>query len=348
MKQLKTRALLLSLVAILFAASTADSFAQLTKIWDRSNENLSFQWLCKKGKLAVVNGNNVLIDLSNGQTLFNVKMPEYIYLDNSGKRFFVSNNQDEVCKVYDRFTLEYIEDIQFRRYTDGYIAPDDSTRVEFVRQTHTLNFWNIYSNELKESYKIPNTPDEPAYSIAPGSVFSNDGRYLAFHFKRTSDAVQNNFLLYDRQTRELIMKMALPVNNFLVYQFFNKSNLMAYSENIKLPEDDKPYSYIRIYDPDKREVVKNIKMSNVENGVFYFLLNQNDNYFIYSLVPSNDKRFYDIVNDKKLDFVLSNIPGPFYLDDSLYVAGSFEGYKFDWNVVSVDDEPNPIIPVIYP
>ncbi|GAB1372204.1 hypothetical protein MASR1M45_22660 [Candidatus Kapaibacterium sp.] len=46
---------------------------------------------------------------------------------------------------------------------------------------------------------------------------------------------------------------------------------------------------------------------------------------------------------------MTEFPGPLYFDDSLYVTfGSFEGYKFDWNAVGIDDEPNPSIPVIYP
>jgi WD40 repeat protein len=339
------------IVAALVLLSTADSFAQLTKIWDRSNQDETFQWLCPKGKLAVVSRSNQdrLIDLTNGQTIYSVDNPEYIYLDNSGNRFFVVNYQTDKCKVYDRQTLKSVQDLSFRRYIDGYISPNDSTNVEFDLATNSLKFWNIYTNVLVDNYKIPNTPDKPEYSIYPNSEFSSDGRYFAFHIYKTHDATNMYFLLYDRQTREIIMQKNLPKDNFLNYRYFNIKNHMAYAENIKLPEDDKPYSYIRIYDLDKREVVKNIRVNEYITKIRRIVPRNDDQFILFTASPGNNVYFYDNLKEEISNFKFSEFPGPLYFDDSLYVAfGSFVGYKFNWKVVGVEEEPIPNIPIIYP
>ena len=344
MKPKKSRALLLSLVAILFAASTADSFAQLTKIWDRSNENFALERLCRPGKLAVVSsGREFLIDLSNGQTIYSGTNSEGIYINYWGDRYYIYNITEKILREYDVKTKEFI------RIALNVVNSSDSSAWGFNYNHNSLVFYNANSGELLDSFKIPGSPDEPLYSLTPGQHRSYNSRYVAFHLQLTNNPKQNHFFLYDRQAREIIMRKDLPANSDLLMQFFNQSNLMAYSEEVKLESDDKAYSYIRIYDPDKREVVKNIKMSddNILHASF-ITLRQDDKYFAHGTGKNNDVHFYDLVKNSKLDFYLPTFPGPLYLDDSLYIAGSYRGYKIDWNAVSVEEEPNPNIPDIYP
>ena len=346
MKLKKSRALLLSLMAILFAATTADTFAQLTKIWDRSNNNFALERLCRPGKLAVVSLdgiNQFLIDLTNGETIHSTIFPESLYTNYWGDRYYIFNVEENIRKEYDVKTKEFIKIAKLR------IQMPDSSIFGYNENHNSLLFYNANSGELLDSFKVPGSPDEPIYTLTRGQHFSYDGRFYAFHLQLKNKPTQNHFFLYDRQAREIIMRKDLPANNDLLMQFFNQSNLMAYSEEVKLEGDDKAYSYIRIYDPDKREVVKNIKMSddNILHASF-ITLRQDDKYFAHGTGKNNDVHFYDLVKNSKLDFYLPTFPGPLYLDDSLYIAGSYRGYKIDWNAVSVEEEPNPNIPVIYP
>ena len=340
MKHLK----LLSLVAILFAATTADSIAQLTKIWDRSNENFALERLCRPGKLAVVSLdgiNQFLIDLTNGETIHSTKYPESIYINFWGDRYYIHNAEEKILREYDVKTKEFI------KIALNFVNSSDSSAWGFNYNHNSLVFYNANSGELLDSFKIPGSPDEPIYSLTKGNHRSYDARYLAFHLQLKNNPQQNHFFLYDRQAREIIMRKDLPANSDLIMQFFNTSNLMAYSELVQLQGDDKKYSYIRIYDPDQRKVIRDIKLS--EGVISWFLLKDDDKYFIYRETGSNTNRLYDYINNKKNDYIISNlIGGPLYYNDTLIVTGAFVGYHFDWNAVSVEDEPNPDVPIIYP
>jgi hypothetical protein len=309
--------------------------AQLTKIWDRSNEGFEFARLCSPGKLAVVAKNGVnqfLIDLTNGATIHSEEHAS-IYTNYWGDHYYVS--KDGILSEYDVKTKEFI------RIAKSIMGIADSSTSSFYANNNSLRFYNANTCELLDSFKIPGSPDEPLYSLRLAQYYSYDGRFYAFHLQMKNNPQQNNFFLYDRQTREIIMQKKLPANSDLLMQFFNKSNLMAYAEEVQLDGDDKPYSYIRIYDPDQRMVIKDIQLSNIEHSIYYFLLSQNDKFFNYSTIPYNDVNFYDYEKSKKSDFKISDIPGPFYIDDSLYVASDFSGYKFDWSIVGVEDPHNP-------
>ena len=341
MKLLKSRALLLSLVSILFATTTADTFAQLTKIWEVPNgSSMPIEAISPNAKL--VHASPHLIDLTNGNIIETKVSPESFRLTYSGDRYFVSNWQKKTMKVYDRYTKEFIQDVDYHLTPVGTItAPDDSTIFVYEHNTHTLQFWNIYTNELKESFKIPNTPDVSTYSLGGKPTYSSDGRYFAFHFQKNEDAEFNNFLLYDRQSREIIFQKTLPVGatKNLVYQFMHTTNQLAYGEVIKLEGDDKAFSYIRIFDLDQRQVIRDIKVSDSDNYVNYLLWKQDDKFIMYLTSNSNDTKFYDYANNKKNDFSVTTAVGPIYLDDSLYVSGTMKGYTFDWTVVGVPENP---------
>src|SRR5690606_23155392 len=139
---------------------------------------------------------------------------------------------------------------------------------------------------------------------------------------------------------------ALPANKDLLMQFFNTSNLMAYAEEVQLEGDDKKYSYIRIYDPDQRQVIKDIKIGEDINYVSRIIIRNDDNYFLYMTNPSNDVRFYDYSNNKNIEYSIPNIDAPIFSDESLIATITFKGYSFDWTV-GVEDNPE-INPILYP
>ena len=339
MKLLKSIALLLTLVAILFAATTADSFAQLTKIWEVPNGgNLPIEAISPNAK--IVHAGQFLIDLTNGNVITSVPAPNSFRLDYSGKRYFVENWQEKTMKVYDRYTKEFIQDLEYRLYPSGVIAANDSIMMSFEEKTHTLQFWNIYTNTLIDSFKIPNTPDIPTYTLVNSLSFSYDGRYFAFHFQKNTNAEYNYFMIYDRQTREIIMKKTLPANTGygLIYQFMHTSNLLAYGEVAKLDGDIKPYSYIRIYDLDQRNVIRDIKVGNEENGLKNIVIRNDDNYLLFLTSPSNDVRIYNFQNHKLMEYSIKSITSPFFCDNNFIVTKSMKGYTFDWGAVGVKDD----------
>ncbi|GAB1372244.1 hypothetical protein MASR1M45_23060 [Candidatus Kapaibacterium sp.] len=231
---MKQKMFTLFAVAILFAATTADSFAQLTKIWETENYPGNVSSLSPKGKLA--HAGSHVIDLNNGNIIDTRYSPESFRLTYSGDRYFVSNRQEKTMKVYDRYTKEFIQDVYYHLIPDGTItAPDDSTVFVFESVTHTLQFWNVYTNELKDSYKIPNTPDIPTFTLGMGRSFSHDGRYFGFTFKANNGATEYYFMVYDRVARKIIFFQTIPISQYsFVYSFMHTSNQMAYGEVIKL------------------------------------------------------------------------------------------------------------------
>jgi hypothetical protein len=338
------------IISLFIACSTADSFAQLTKIWEIPNFSSSIEALSPHAKLGHLGG--YLIDLTNGNIIDTKVNPERFHLTYSGDRYFVSNWQVKTMKVYDRYTKQFIQDLEYKQITDGAIsAPDDSTMFVYEPTTHTLNFWNIYKNEFTDSFKIPNTPNVITYSVGVAPTFSYDGRYFGFIFRLIGGTKEYYFLVYDRIAKEIIFTQTIPIEQYsFVYSFMHTSNQMAYGEVIKLDGDDKPYSYIRIFDLDKREVVRNVKISDVSTErVSFITLRQDDNFFAYGTYLNNDIIFYNLLQNKNIDFILPNFSGPILLDDTLYIAGFMIGYKIDWTLVGVDDK-NPLDEdvIIYP
>ncbi|GAB1372900.1 hypothetical protein MASR1M45_29640 [Candidatus Kapaibacterium sp.] len=347
---MKQKMFTLFTVAILFAATTTDSFAQLTKIWEIKNFSAPLEALSPNAKLGHLGG--FLIDLTNGNIIDTKVNPERFHLTYSGDRYFVSNWQEKTMKVYDRYTKEFIQDLEYKLTTDGSItAPDDSTMFVFEPTTHTLNFWNIYKNEFTDSYKIPNTPNEIKYSVGLKPTFSYDGRYFGFTFRLIGGAEEYYFMVYDRVAREIIFFQTIPISQYsFVYSFMHTSNQMAYGEVIKLEGDIKPYSYIRIFDLDKRENVRNVRLfENDSQYASFITLRQDDNIFAHGNGQNNDIQFFDFVKNQKCELILPKFPGPLYLDDSLYITGSMKGYHIDWTTVGIEDtNPTGDYPVLYP
>jgi hypothetical protein len=336
------------IISLFIACSTADSLAQLTKIWEIPNFSSSIEALSPHAKLGHLGG--YLIDLTNGNIIDTKVNPERFHLTYSGDRYFVSNWQEKTMKVYNRYTKEFIRDLEYKQITDGAIsAPDDSTMFVYEPTTHTLNFWNIYKNEFTDSFKIPNTPNVITYSVGVKPTFSYDGRYFGFIFRLIGGTKEYYFLVYDRIAKEIIFTQTIPIEQYsFVYSFMHTSNQMAYGEVIKLEGDDKPYSYIRIFDLDKREVVRNVRVGDEENGLIRIVVKNDDSYFLYRKYPSNDIFFYDVERNSLIDYSLENISSPILCDESLIVTNTMQGYSFDWTVGIEDTNPVDEDLILYP
>ncbi|GAB1372242.1 hypothetical protein MASR1M45_23040 [Candidatus Kapaibacterium sp.] len=161
---------------------------------------------------------------------------------------------------------------------------------------------------------------------------------------------EHYFMVYDRVAREIIFFQTIPISQYsFVYSYMHTSNQMAYGEVIKLEGDIKPYSYIRIFDLDKRENVRNVRVGEEKNGVAVLTIKNDDKFAIWILFNDNNYQyFYDITNDRISDFKINTLGTVLLSYDIFLVTYTMKGYKFDWNAVGVDDEPNPSIPVIYP
>jgi hypothetical protein len=342
------------IISLFMAASTADSFAQLTKTWDRSSNNFALERLCTQGKLAVVSrSGNSLIDLTDGNIITSIVNPNIIILDNSGKRYFLSNHFEKTLKVYDRYTNEFIQDLEYNYIWDGSItAPDDSTTFDFDRNTHTLIFRNIYLNGITDSCKLPNTPDEWTFDVRVKPKFSFNGRYFACHVSaKLSRGDKQTFIVYDRQTKEIIFSRIIPDGPVgLVYSFMHTTNQMVFGEVIKLEVDDKPYSYICIFDLDKREIVRNIKVGEEKNGIANLAVKTDDNYLLYMPWNTNNTlSFYNFKQNLVSNFVISPMNSVLLCYDKFIVTNAMDCYTFDWNLVSVDDDHSPNSDtIIYP
>ena len=137
------------------------------------------------------------------------------------------------------------------------------------------------------------------------------------------------FYLFDRTTKEFIIKQKEKIK----YCLFNKSNKIAFAEMVKLEGDDTVYSYIRIYDPDQRQYVQNIKTGKV--GIVYLINRMDDNYVIYTIEGNNNPTFiYDYNKNKIVDNDLKPFGSPIsYVDSNLIVTtgGPLVANIYDWS-----------------
>jgi DNA-binding cell septation regulator SpoVG len=141
----------------------------------------------------------------------------------------------------------------------------------------------------------------------------------------------NTFHIYDRQTGEIIFKRVTPGSSNFRYQYFNTSNKIAFAEEVQLPGDDKVYSYIRIFDPDSRTIVKDIR---VESN-YGFFISMDDKKLIYRQGSYNE--VYDIENSKYLSYSHYTIHNGIILFDTniLYCYSNTVGIsanRLDWTV----------------
>ncbi len=355
MKQLKSRAMLLSLVVIIFATSTTNMFSQLTKIWENKIGG-DYQGLSPNAKL--YNSGGYLIDLTNGEVIDHRVNPERIILTYSGDRYFVSNSKAKTMQVYDRYTKEFIQDIEYIDVMEKTITTsNDSTIINFDYTTNSLQFWNVYTHTIEDSFQLPELESSNEYYsfvLNDAPTFSYDGRYYAFVYVLCSInkpfTLFTRFAILDRQADSIVFAKYLSSEHYsrLTSSFMHTSNQLAYGEVVKLEGDDKAYSYLRIFDLDKREIIRNVKVGDAEESIYHIVLRMDDRYILYINSASNFTKIYDYQNDKKLKYEFT-IVGPIYIDDSLYVSGTSVGYRIDWNTVGVEDKnPTDNVPILYP
>jgi len=339
------------IISLIFAASTADSFAQLTKIWEVPHgTDYPIEAISPNAKLVYARPH--LIDLTNGNIITSVELPNNFILDNSGKRYFISNYQKKTLKVYDRYTKEFIQDLVYHQIMNKTItAPDDST--VFVANGQYLEFWNIYTNQLTDSFKLPDlNASEMYYGYVLNEIpsFTFDGRYFAFRVDIYStigkpQSKYTIFMVYDRKSKEIVFKVITSKYTY-VYSFMNTTNQMAFGEVIKLEGDDRPYSYIRIFDLDNREIVRNMKLGNEEDNIRAIVIRNDDKFILYRISSNNETRFFDFKHNKISEYTVL-VASPIFADDSIIVNINMQGYSLDWTAVGVNELPNADT-IIYP
>ncbi|GAB1372245.1 hypothetical protein MASR1M45_23070 [Candidatus Kapaibacterium sp.] len=82
-------------------------------------------------------------------------------------------------------------------------------------------------------------------------------------------------------------------------------------------------------------------MGEEKNGVAVLTIKNDDKFAIWILFNDNNYQyFYDITNDRISDFKINTLGTVLLSYDIFLVTYTMKSYKFDWNAVGVDDEPN--------
>jgi hypothetical protein len=330
-----------ALLLFLFYSSPGSAGEPLTPKWTR--EGLSYEGICKPGKLLIA-GNGpagVLVDLTNGEIIYqtNPEKETGLSVNYYGDKFYIYDEVEQRSKEFDVKTKEFIG------YPGCVPRSPDNAIGYFNMNTNILKFYVCGNSSKNDSIKIPNTPDTKIFNNW-SSDYSPDGRYFALTVLTNTTPQVPYFYLYDRTKREFLFEGKKDFK----YCLFNKSNKIAYAENMKLAGDDTIYSYIRIYDPDQRKVVQDIKIS--KQKLNYFINRMDDNYIIYALDNDyNTKGIYDYYQNKIINNDLKIIGSPLrYADSTLIVtagSGYFCGNIYDWIVGVEDKTPNEDL-VLYP
>jgi hypothetical protein len=317
----------------------------LEVIWKREQSGLQYSTVCKPARLAICSKRTkpapfprtyYLIDLKTGEDIYQTdpNTERTLYINYIGDRFFIYSIADTKWKEYDTKTKEYIQDAYGYdplNFDFRFTSPDNCF-VFFERERQMFLFTDINSGIVKDSFQIEGSTQDPIDLISWGMEFTIDSRYFNF----TSDWLLDNndpqtFHIYDRQTREIIFKRTTPLGSNFRYQYFNTSNKIAFAEEVQLPGDDKVYSYIRIFDPDSRTIVKDIR---VESN-YGFFISMDDKKLIYRQGSYNE--VYDIENSKYLSYSHYTIHNGIILFDTniLYCYSNTVGIsanRLDWTV----------------
>jgi hypothetical protein len=330
-----------ALLLYLTSVSPGTAGEPLTPKWTR--EGLAFGSICKPGKLLIAtNGlTQYLIDLTNGEIIYqtNPEKETGLSVNYYGDKFYLFDEVEQRSKEFDVKTKAFIG------YPGCVPRSPDNAIGYFNMNTNILKFYVCGNSSKNDSIKIPNTPDSKIFNNW-SSDYSPDGRYFALTVLTNTTPQVPYFYLYDRITREFLFEGKKDFK----YCLFNKSNKMAYAENMKLAGDDAVYSYIRIYDSDQRKVVQDIKIA--KDQINNIIIRMDDSYFLYELSDGhNTKGVYDYINDKILDNDLKPKGSPFrYADSTIIIAagtGYFCGNIYDWAVGVNDQTPNEDL-VLYP
>lgn len=320
---------------------------QLIWQWQPSNPEPIYEKLYKRSNLIIMNyhdpSKQILIDLTDGHVI--CEYPN-MTCNSSGSRFFVHDFKIPRTSAYDRNTLEYLGEVLPN--IPYVFAPDDSTVVTLTDTNHILQFWNIYTRELVESIKLPNTPFSPKYSLGVQREFSYDGRFLAFVLSQRDKPFQSNFIIYDRKERKFMYQINLGDDWFYTFDFFNTQNKIVYGETVQLDGDDKPYSYLRIYDLEKQSIERSVKIGTSDKPFSTAFLRNDDKIIVYYLKEiEGPTRFYDYENNKILDLQLTKHIS--HLKDSaVYGFEPPQAWRLDWTVGIEDNNVENTVTFLYP
>jgi hypothetical protein len=327
-------------VLLLIDVSPGWATEPLKPKWTR--EGLGYVGICKPGKLIIANNGpaGVLLDLTNGEILYQTKPDSNessIYTNYYGDKFYVFPYSNNNCKEYDTKTKQYLRTIVNSAVP---MSPTDDV-AGYYSNSKSLKFYNAFTRDLLDSIYYP-----ISFEISrQDREFTFDNKYFLM---KLSDKNSNYsyFYLYDRTTREFLFKDKKD----LTYCLFNNSNKIAYAENMKLAGDDTIYSYIRIYNPDQRKVIQDIKIAKAK--INYFILRNDDNYIIYALHDgTSSDRIYDLSKNQIINNDLKLIGSPLrYADSSIIVTAAtqyFAGTIYDWTTGIKDVTPKEDT-VLYP
>ena len=319
--------------------------------------NQTYAGVCKPAKIArmadfgspVPNIPYILLyDLNDGSVIYktNPTTDSHLLTNYSGDKFYVFNYVNKKSTEFDTKTVKPIRELPNDDFGSDYfmdlISPDNKY-VMFHRFHHSIIIKDLQTGMVADSFKIPETPDNPYYSFSDKS-FSVDGRYLAFCLKHNDKGSSRYFLIYDRNEKRIILNKQVFGDIAIDYRytFFNQSNKLAIAEEVQLPGDDTVYSYIRIYDPDLKEYINNIKITKAykkkNNSIVkveYFIISETDSKIIFQK-GDNYMRVYDLTNDRPSNLVLNLLRGP-VLSDNNFIFEILAKQKIDWILVGLDN-----------
>ncbi|MBS4001651.1 MAG: T9SS type A sorting domain-containing protein [Desulfobulbaceae bacterium] len=334
----------------------------LQEIWRREDIDLKYSTVCKQGRVVRMAKQNTfpkpptfyLVDLRTGEDVY-VTEPNteiWLFANYLGDKFYVYNYIDTILREYDKETKELLRElsnIPISEIGSRFISPKNEF-AQFDRGSHMFLFRDLFTGIVKDSFQIAGSPQDPQSLISWGMDYTIDSRYFNFtsHWLLDKNS-PNTFHIYDRQTREIIFKRVTPGSSNFRYQYFNTSNKIAFAEEVQLPGDDKVYSYLRVFDPDTRTIVKDIKISEYPN--LTFVINADDTKLIFRVSDPNQNNVNQLYNlkDEKFESLKFKVSAFLADTNALYswTGLALIAYKFDWTV-GVED----IIPqeenIIYP
>lgn len=334
---------ILKVIILLLISQICIYSEELETFWSRGYEGLFLDSYNQKSLLAVaydydieqVRKNCYLLDLTNGQTLFSVEKPNYIRLDFSGNRFFVINGETNEFKIYDKYTFELIEKLEFNQ-NNPKITSNDSIIYLIDFDSNEMNFWNIYKNELTENIKFSKMP-------YPGLIkFSNDDRYLV--------AVLNNnqkgdLKVYDRMIKEF---MDIEFENFSGYacEIFNNSNKIVFCQY------ENQNTYLKIFDLDDKTYLRSFKLPDSLQPPVHFSIRNDDKFISYmkdnDFFPDPRHYIYDIENDSLLTYSLKPDNPIIYYNDSIFISKGLIAYKYKMPTTAIENNFQEYQTTFYP
>lgn len=331
----------------------------LPLLWKYEEDGLTYERICKPGKLVIMSNSknspnygydyNYLIDLTDGRIVYKSDPNKDlgVYTNYFGDRYYVVSIEGMIVKEYDVKTNKFMREVL------GPLSAPDSSLFSYNSFNNSIIFKNGITGLVLDSFKIPNTPNYPYLSLRDGRSVTNDSKYFAFSLITNEKPYTKRFYLYDRVNREIIFEKSVDSYGYFMYSFFNKTNKMAFYERMQQPGDEVIYSYIRIYDPDNRTIIKDIKLGTF--NLNYFTIHDDDNKIIYQLADSknpNIKRIFDLEKNKKLDYSFTYKASSFLIADENAVYGSETNmafaFKLDWNLVGIEEKSIDNDSIIFP